>query len=115
MVELVSVAFSGEAPDRLTALRSFEVLLSLLNSLGDTQNNENNNNYNNSDNNINNIYGNKNGFITVNDWVLELRFVAVDVSTADTAECKKHLLDIIYPKLIHMDFNIAAPLYFAAR
>ncbi|XP_026191082.1 uncharacterized protein LOC34620261 [Cyclospora cayetanensis] len=108
VVELVSVGFSAEAPDRMTALRSYEDLLQLLHCLGSpcrrggasaeaTQGPPNC------------------SLVTIGEWGLELRLVAIDVGSADTAEHRTQLLEAIHPKRSHMDFNIAAPLYFASR
>ncbi|KAL8271797.1 hypothetical protein Esti_004306 [Eimeria stiedai] len=102
VVELVSVCFSAEAPDRLTALRSFQDLLGLLRRLGkpcDSGGEE----------------AEVSGCGVVGNWALELRLLAIDVSPDESAECRKLLLRAICPKKSHMDFNIAAPLFFASR
>lgn len=107
VVELVSVSFSAEAPDRLTALRSFEELLRLLRSLGKPSNpcgmpDAGEAPYSCSS-------------AVIGEWILELRLVAIDVSSDDSAECRNQLLAAIHPKISHMDLNIASPLYFASR
>lgn len=108
VVELVSVGFSAEAPDRLTALRSFQDLLRLLHSLGERYKSQSCR------------YGARlpppsNSLVQIGSWALELRLVAVDVASSDSASCRSQLLEAIYPKRSHMDFNIAAPLYFSSR
>lgn len=108
VVELVSVCFSEEAPDRLTALRSYEDLLRLLQSLGKSYHAER------CMTDAGEV-SDRCSFVVVGDWGLELRLVAVDASTADSADCRNQLLEAIRPKKSHMDFNIAAPLFFAAR
>lgn len=108
VVELVSVSFSSEAPDRLTALRSFEDLLRLLHSLGKPNPSES-------------CVGHERNTaqscssVVVGSWALELRLVAVDVSSSDSAVCRGQLLEAIRPKKSHLDLNIAAPLFFASR
>ncbi|CDJ48167.1 hypothetical protein, conserved [Eimeria brunetti] len=108
VVELVSVSFSAEAPDRLTALRSFQDLLGLLRSLGEPHEPQ-------SCRNDAGVNPPCNGVALIGGWALELRLVAVDVANTDSANCRRQLLEVIYPKRSHMDFNIAAPLYFASR
>lgn len=108
VVELVSACFSAEAPDRLTALRSFQDLLCLLDSLGVRYKRQ-------CDGSSATDTSHNSSFTLIGEWALELRLVAVDVSTTESAECRDQLLQVIYPKRSHMDFNIAAPLYFASR
>ncbi|CDJ35260.1 Asparagine synthetase domain-containing protein 1, related [Eimeria mitis] len=108
VVELVSVSFSAEAPDRLTALRSFQDVLGVLHSLGECHKSQ-------SCRTEAGVTPSNNSVAVIGDWALEVRLVAVDVASTDSANCRSQLLEVIYPKRSHMDFNIAAPLYFSSR
>eukprot|EP00397_Hematodinium_sp_SG-2012_P033121 GEMP01035342.1.p1 GENE.GEMP01035342.1~~GEMP01035342.1.p1 ORF type:complete len:601 (+),score=142.52 GEMP01035342.1:59-1861(+) len=79
-IDLINVAFDAkEAPDRHTALLSYEELR--------------------------NAYGES-----------AFRLILVDVEEAEVIEHEKHILSLLGPDhRKHMDFNIAAALWFAAR
>ncbi|CAJ1431666.1 unnamed protein product, partial [Effrenium voratum] len=78
ILELVNVAFDPRAPDRLTALCSFEDLVRQ--------------------------YGAE-----------RFRLVLCDVSQAEVLGEEAALCRLLGPKATHLDFNIAAALWFAAR
>ncbi|KAL8431629.1 hypothetical protein Efla_005688 [Eimeria flavescens] len=115
VVELVSVCFSPEAPDRLTALRTFEDLLLLLQRLGQRENEQEDKNEEKTADTGCSSSSSSGCCVAVGHWSLELRLVCVDVSAEENAKEKSRLLKSICPKRSHMDVNIAAPLFFASR
>nr|CEL67815.1 TPA: Asparagine synthetase domain-containing protein 1 [Neospora caninum Liverpool] len=94
VVELVNVAFTPTAPDRLTGLASFADLLRKLERLRSCE-------------------------AAVGEgrekFEIDLRFVCVDVAEQDAVEAEKTVLRLVAPHATHMDVNIASALYFAAR
>ena len=77
-VELINVAFDGKAPDRLTALRSYEDLVKR--------------------------YGAE-----------RFRLILADASLEEVLAEEQKICRLLGPKASHLDFNIAAALWFAAR
>lgn len=117
VVELITVGFSTEAPDRLTALRSFEDILELLECLGGKHTDKTSsiepNGLFKTEEMLRDVESKQ--VAKIGRWELEVRLVAIDVDAASVEAERANILEAIAPQKSHMDFNIATPLYFALR
>ncbi|KFH16634.1 asparagine synthase [Toxoplasma gondii MAS] len=95
VVELVNVAFTAAAPDRLTGLASYADLLQRWTNLEKMEQ--------------------RSADLNRGCCDLDLRFVCVDVTEEEAVNAEEEILRLVAPHETHMDVNIASALYFAAR